>query len=568
MSLADFRRDQLERSGGLIGAGLEIGAGARPTVKLPYIEMKYLDIVSADELRGRAGADPTAIPDIDYVVQGEDYRPYVDEQFDFIIANHVLQLIIDPIAWLRMVSDLLKPGGQLFLALPDKKYSFDHYRDDTSIAHLIGDYLSPRTLADRAREHAIETHIFYDRRFINRVASPEEVFDAERMQREAYHSGLHCHVFQGETFLRRILKPLLFSKLIDFALVDFVEKTPFGEFHVILRKGWEPIEFSLDEFYVSARDAEDENKRQRALIAAHKRLPPPVEPALQPLPQSSMIAWRREVLARAGGLTGVGMEIGAATRPTVRDGDGVEMKYLDFYSTEELQAHVTKNGGDPALVVPIEFVAAGEDYRGCVNRQFDFIIANHVMEHIIDPVAWLKMLSVLLNPGGHLLLTLPEKKRSFDHFRDDTSVAHLLADYFSDAPLEEKARVHAHETYLYYDRAYIKRAVTAEDIFNIERLKAEKHHPGVHCHVFQGETFLNRIMKPLLYTQILDYTLVDFVDRSPWGEFNVVLKKGWTPFPFGLDEFYQCSRAAAEAEAAQLQLVREIEARTSVSVWA
>jgi hypothetical protein len=171
------------------------------------------------------------------------------------------------------------------------------------------------------------------------------------------------------------------------------------------------------------------------------------------------------------------------------------------------------------------------------------------------------MLSELLNPGGHLLLTLPDKKGSFDHYRDDTSVAHLLADYLSDAPLEEKARLHAAETYLYYDRNYIKRTATVDDIFNIERLRTEKHHPGVHCHVFQGETFLQRIMKPLLYTRILDYTLVDFVERSPWGEFNIVLKKGWAPFAYSLDEFYQCSRAEAEADAARAKMAREIEAR-------
>jgi hypothetical protein len=68
-------------------------------------------------------------------------------------------------------------------------------------------------------------------------------------------------------------------------------------------------------------------------------------------------------------------------------------------------------------------------------------------------------------------------------------------------------------------------------------------------------------MKPLLYTRILDYTLVDFVERSPWGEFNIVLKKGWAPFAYSLDEFYQCSRAEAEADAARAKMAREIEAR-------
>lgn len=271
----------------------------------------------------------------------------------------------------------------------------------------------------------------------------------------------------------------------------------------------------------------------------------------------SMTATRRERLAACGALRGVGLEIGAGTRPTVTDAD-VTVKYLDFYSTEGLQALVAKGGQDPANVTPVDYVAGGEDYRPFIDRTFDFIVANHVMEHIVDPIAWLKMLSEFLNPGGHLLLTLPDKKYSFDRFRDDTNISHLLLDYFSDAPLAEKARPHALETYLYYDRSYIKRVATVDDIFDVERMLKEPHHPGVHCHVFQGETFLRRIMKPLLYTKLIDYTLVDFVEKSAFGEFYVVLRKGWTSFDYSLDEFYVCSRTAQEDAAQQQALLEEL----------
>src|SRR5262249_40999417 len=114
-------------------------------------------------------------------------------------------------------------------------------------------------------------------------------------------------------------------------------------------------------------------------------------------------------------------------------------------------------------------------------------------------------------------------------------------DYFADVSLEEKARVHAFDTSIYYDRAYIKQTITPEQLFNPERIKQCKHHPGVHCHVFQGETFLRRIMKPLLYSKLIDYTLADFNEKSPWGEFNVVLRKGWTLFEYDLADFYESS---------------------------
>lgn len=568
MDMRAWRRERLAACGGLRGVGLEIGAGTRPTVTDADIAVKYLDFYSTEDLRAlvaKSGRDASTVIPVDYVAGGEDYRPCVDRSFDFIIANHVMEHIIDPIAWLRMLGDLIKPGGHLLITLPDKKYSFDRFRDDTAISHLLHDYLSKSPLADKARLHALETYIFYDRSYVKRTVTAEDIFDVERMRRESHHPGVHCHVFQGETFLRRILKPLLFTRLIDFTLVEFVEKSAWGEFSFVLRKGWTPFDLHLDDFYVSSRKVAEEDERQRALIAAHDGvtapLPKPKEDRNASLPRASMGAWRREVLARAGGLRGAGLEIGAFQRPTVTD-TNVQMKFLDFYSTEELREQIARSGGDPTSVVGVDYVAQGEDYRNCVDRTFDFIIANHVFEHIVDVVAWLRMLSELLNLGGHLLLTIPEKKRSFDQFRDDTSIAHILDDYFSDAPLADKAYPHALDTSIFYDRAYIKQDMTAETLFNVERILKAKHHPGVHCHVFQGETFLSRIMKPLLFTKLIDFSLVDFVEKSPWGEFNVVLKKGWTPFPFSLDEFYVCGRTMFEEKQSRQQRAAEIERQT------
>src|SRR6185295_13817754 len=221
-----------------------------------------------------------------------------------------------------------------------------------------------------------------------------------------------------------------------------------------------------------------------------------------------MPTFRRARLEACGGVRGRGLEIGAFLRPTVSDA-GIEMKYLDFYSTEELRQQAVQNGDDPEKVVTVDYIAAGEDYRSVVDRTFDFIIANHVFEHIVNPIACLQMMSDLLEPQGHLLLTLPDKKYSFDRYRDDTAVSHLFWDYFADVPLEVKARVHAFDTSIFYDRAYIKQTITAEQLFNPERVKQCKHHPDVHCHVFQGETFLRRIMKPLLCSKLIDYTLAD-----------------------------------------------------------
>jgi 2-polyprenyl-3-methyl-5-hydroxy-6-metoxy-1,4-benzoquinol methylase len=42
------------------------------------------------------------------------------------------------------------------------------------------------------------------------------------------------------------------------------------------------------------------------------------------------------------------------------------------------------------------------------NYQFDFIIANHVIEHISEPEQTLKLLIDLLKPGGKILIGTPD----------------------------------------------------------------------------------------------------------------------------------------------------------------
>lgn len=56
------------------------------------------------------------------------------------IANHFLEHCENPIkAFLNMLR-VLRPGGILFLAVPDKRHTFDRDRPVTPLAHLVRDY--------------------------------------------------------------------------------------------------------------------------------------------------------------------------------------------------------------------------------------------------------------------------------------------------------------------------------------------------------------------------------------------------------------------------------------------
>ena len=235
--------------------------------------------------------------------------------------------------------------------------------------------------------------------------------------------------------------------------------------------------------------------------------------------------FRRSVLDRHIELPCRVLEVGAYCRPTV-DGSEGSVKFLDYYSTEELAEQARKTGGDPQAVVPVDYVCSTDDYAEVVDETFDVVIANHVLEHVDHPIRWLQTVRGLLRDGGVLFVVLPDKKQSFDRFRPDTPLGHLLYEHL--APEHDVAAAHSLETALHYDRTYVGEANRPETALDIERLKRAmtSSHPGVHRHVFQAETFAGRIIKPLLYTGLVDFDLLDVVNCLQFGEFAAVLKAG------------------------------------------
>ena len=57
--------------------------------------------------------------------------------FDYVIASHVIEHAPDMIGWLRQVAGVLRTGGILSLAVPDKRFTFDEGRELTTLDQLL-----------------------------------------------------------------------------------------------------------------------------------------------------------------------------------------------------------------------------------------------------------------------------------------------------------------------------------------------------------------------------------------------------------------------------------------------
>lgn len=125
-------------------------------------------------------------------------------------------------------------------------------------------------------------------------------------------------------------------------------------------------------------------------------------------------------------LRGTGLEIGAMHAPLpVRR--GVQVKYVDICTREESIRKFPEL--DPAALVQVDYVTDGFRLEGVPEGRFDFLAANHVLEHSPDPVSVLATWLRVLRPGGYLFLSVPRVDRSFDRGRILTKVEHILEDH-------------------------------------------------------------------------------------------------------------------------------------------
>jgi SAM-dependent methyltransferase len=116
----------------LRGDGIEIGALQRKLILPPQCTVRYVDRLSLDDLRAHypeLEKIPVQPPDI--VDDGERLTSFQDSSLDFVIANHFLEHCEDPIRTLKNLLRVLRPQGILYLAVPDKRATFDKQRPCT-----------------------------------------------------------------------------------------------------------------------------------------------------------------------------------------------------------------------------------------------------------------------------------------------------------------------------------------------------------------------------------------------------------------------------------------------------
>jgi len=125
------------------GAVLEIGPAHNAILpKRDGFRTKTVDYLDRDGLvekyRSFKQYDPNDIEDVDYVIAvGEPMANAIDERFDLVLASHVLEHSLSVIDFINDCTSLLAPGGVVSLIVPDHRYTFDRFRERSSIGRVI-----------------------------------------------------------------------------------------------------------------------------------------------------------------------------------------------------------------------------------------------------------------------------------------------------------------------------------------------------------------------------------------------------------------------------------------------
>lgn len=123
----------------LRGNGIEVGALHAPLWVPRNARVRYVDYATGDELRVIHWDVPT-VTEPDLVGNLETLDCVADSSLDFVIASHVLEHVENPLRALVTISRVLHSGGIAYIALPDKRFTFDVARQITPLWHIVRDF--------------------------------------------------------------------------------------------------------------------------------------------------------------------------------------------------------------------------------------------------------------------------------------------------------------------------------------------------------------------------------------------------------------------------------------------
>lgn len=170
-------------------------------------------------------------------------------------------------------------------------------------------------------------------------------------------------------------------------------------------------------------------------------------------------------------IQGEGIEIGWLINPTVVNKTRTKVKYVDYLPEEDLK--VNYNEIKDQNFQKIDYICMADNLDKIESNSQDFVIWNHLFEHLNNPIKALIEWSRVLKNNWLIFMAIPDKRRTFDAPRDRTTLDHIVLDYLE--PSFDRDYLHYRE----YAWLYAK-----DDFLDIEAKKLIDMNYSIHFHVF------------------------------------------------------------------------------------
>jgi SAM-dependent methyltransferase len=178
----------------LTGDGLEIGALQKPLEVPSSARVRYVDRLTLEEARQEyPELDGAELVKPDIIADAGTLGGVPDNSADFIVANHVLEHLPNPLRALENWLRVLRKGAPLYVAVPDHSNPLDRHRPITPFEHLLDSYGG----VDCREPH-------YDEYVRSAFAERPEVWSYMPAHFRERNYAIHFHTFDAPSFAEAV----------------------------------------------------------------------------------------------------------------------------------------------------------------------------------------------------------------------------------------------------------------------------------------------------------------------------------------------------------------------------
>lgn len=182
--------------------------------------------------------------------------------------------------------------------------------------------------------------------------------------------------------------------------------------------------------------------REAHIEASGQPAPEPALPTAHAWPSSGEnVSYAQKLTGLLPVAEGTGAEIGPLNFPLLKKTDG-NVLYVDHLDTDGLRAKY------PTLtdIVEVDRPMRNDSLTDTLaaDAPLDYLVASQVFEHVPNPIGWLQEIAAVLREGGLLALSVPDRRFTFDLYRQESRTSDMVAASFAETRVPDVRMVYDH----------------------------------------------------------------------------------------------------------------------------